>query len=68
MMNYDDMKQRATMKDELSVVKAEAEPVSSTVPFDFNELWDADPNCKHDIKNAPGGGVKCTKCRGWCCY
>lgn len=32
------------------------------------ELWDADPNCKHEVKPALGGGVKCTKCRGWFCY
>lgn len=32
------------------------------------ELWDADPNCAHDIQPAQGGGVKCTKCHGWFCY
>lgn len=31
------------------------------------ELWDADPNCIHNIVDAPGGGVKCTKCKGWMC-
>ena len=33
-----------------------------------DELWDADPKCKHDIKPQPGGGVKCTKCSGWYCF
>jgi hypothetical protein len=33
-----------------------------------DELWNADPNCKHDVRCAPGGGVKCTKCPGWFCY
>lgn len=33
-----------------------------------DELWDADPKCQHDIQIAPGGGVKCTKCRGWFCF
>lgn len=33
----------------------------------LDELWDADPKCKHNIVPAPGGGIKCTKCRGWCC-
>jgi len=33
-----------------------------------DELWDATPDCDGDIVNAPGGGVKCTKCRGWGCY
>ena len=34
---------------------------------DDDELWDADPTCKHEIECAPGGGVKCTKCSGWYC-
>ena len=34
----------------------------------LRELFDADPNCKHDTVDAPGGGVKCTKCRGWFCF
>jgi hypothetical protein len=32
------------------------------------ELFDADPNCKHEIVDAPGGGVKCSKCTGWFCF
>lgn len=32
------------------------------------ELWEADPNCVHDIQAQPSGGIKCTKCRGWFCY
>ena len=32
------------------------------------ELWDADPNCDHDEQPASGGGVRCTKCKGWFCY
>lgn len=31
-------------------------------------LFDADPNCDHHIVDAPGGGIKCTKCRGWFCF
>ena len=31
------------------------------------ELFDADPNCDHDVK-AHWNGVKCTKCTGWFCY
>lgn len=31
-------------------------------------LWDADPNCEHDVVCASGGGVKCTKCTGRFCY
>jgi hypothetical protein len=32
------------------------------------DLFNADPNCEHNIVPAPGGGVKCTKCTGWFCY
>lgn len=31
-------------------------------------LYDADPNCMHEIVDAPGGGVRCEKCGGWFCY
>lgn len=34
-------------------------------------LYDADPNCKHTIRAKEmweGGGVVCTKCRGWFCF
>lgn len=33
-----------------------------------DELYDADPHCKHEVKDAPGGGVKCAKCPGWFCF
>lgn len=32
------------------------------------ELWEADPKCDHVVIDAPGGGIKCTKCMGWFCY
>lgn len=32
------------------------------------ELWEADPNCDHDITSGIGGGIRCVKCRGWFCY
>lgn len=31
-------------------------------------LYDADEDCEHDIQPATGGGVKCTKCKGWFCF
>ena len=31
-------------------------------------LFDADENCNHEIVSASGGGIKCTKCKGWFCY
>lgn len=33
-----------------------------------NDLWAADPNCLHVTRNGDGGGVVCTKCRGWFCF
>lgn len=34
----------------------------------WEELYNADENCEHDIQPAIGGGVKCTKCSGWFCF
>ena len=34
----------------------------------LSELYDADPNCVHNVKPAGGGGVHCTKCKGWFCF
>lgn len=31
-------------------------------------LYDADPECQHNIVDSSGGGVRCTKCGGWFCY
>ena len=32
------------------------------------ELYNADPNCEHNVVPQLSGGVKCTKCGGWFCY
>ena len=32
------------------------------------ELYNADPNCEHNVVAQLSGGVKCTKCGGWFCY
>lgn len=32
-----------------------------------DHLWNADLNCEHNIISPIGGGIKCTKCGGWCC-
>lgn len=31
------------------------------------KLFDADPNCVHDIVDTYGG-IRCTKCKGWFCF
>jgi hypothetical protein len=35
--------------------------------YDSHQLYDADPNCKHEIV-ALWSGVKCKHCSGWFCY
>ena len=32
------------------------------------ELWDADPDCKHEYDKNLWSGVRCLKCGGWFCY
>jgi hypothetical protein len=34
----------------------------------FEELFEADPNCIHNIISGGGGGIICTKCNGWFCF
>lgn len=34
----------------------------------FNELYDADPNCIHVVRGGWGGGLHCEKCKGWFCF
>lgn len=37
--------------------------------FDFeDELFNADPNCKHYVVAQNRGGIKCIHCGGWFCY
>jgi len=45
---------------------AKAQPASD--PQNKDILWDANPDCDHNIVDSPGGGVKCTKCGGWKCF
>ena len=33
-----------------------------------NILYNADPNCYHDVRPQLSGGVKCVKCGGWFAY
>lgn len=36
--------------------------------IDYSDLlYNADPNCKHEVV-ALWSGVRCRKCRGWFCY
>ena len=32
------------------------------------ELYNADPNCKHETVGLLSGGIKCIHCNGWFCY
>lgn len=63
----------STEKPTRRLDKAKAEKVVKTFDEmleedDNDELFDADPNCQHNLISPRGGGVKCTKCPGWFCY
>lgn len=30
-------------------------------------LWNADPDCKHELDPNCWSGIRCLKCRGWYC-
>lgn len=45
--------------------KDEEKPESKDLGED---LYDADPNCKHKVVPNGYSGVMCTKCNGWFCY
>lgn len=49
-------------------ISDDAEELSTPNLYADQELWEADPNCVHDIQAQTRGGIKCTKCRGWFCY
>jgi hypothetical protein len=53
-------------KDPIKLLAANVE----TVPFwkipEKDLLYNADPNCNHDIR-PQSSGVKCSKCPGWFC-
>lgn len=52
---------------EMDMNELEERAIDSLTPTD-DFLWEADPNCVHDIQSASGGGIRCTKCSGWFCY
>jgi hypothetical protein len=35
--------------------------------YKTEELYNADPNCKHQVVSL-WSGVKCIHCKGWFCY
>lgn len=37
-------------------------------PLDATDLFNADPACKHVIRQGENGGVQCVKCGGWFCF
>lgn len=49
-------------------IDGEESPAKSPDGKRLPDLYGADPDCEHDIRPAPGGGVKCIKCPGWFCY
>ena len=47
--------------------KREMKEEANLSPFETT-LYNADEDCEHDIRPSNGGGVHCTKCKGWFCY
>ena len=47
--------------------KARAYRDRNLTDYPTSDLWNADPECKHEVEHASGGGVKCRKCGGWKC-
>lgn len=49
------------------VIDTDERPICS----EYTEKWElfgAEPGCRGRITDAPGGGVKCTQCKGWFCF
>ncbi len=49
------------------IKRGESTFMSDVLDDDGSDLWDADPDCQHEVVPASGGGVKCRKCQGWLC-
>lgn len=56
------------MADGTTLLVSVYQPPPAEVRYKGHDLHDADPKCSHVIADAPGGGIKCTKCRGWFCF
>ena len=72
--NFDVFQKQANMVEEKEKFKYSEETYEEKEDnvvkchWDTEDLFNADPKCDHDVIQATGGGVKCTKCRGWFCY
>lgn len=49
------------------IIEKEEEIKVEIEMFRDHKLYDADPNCEHEIICADSGGLKCRKCTGWFC-
>ena len=56
------------LEKEVAALKERLYPKPQTRTCSTEELNNADPDCKHEVVDAPGGGIKCTKCQGWFCF
>jgi hypothetical protein len=54
--------------DKKAVIEDYGNGYGTVITKEGHELWSALINCEHNVVSGPGGGVKCTKCRGWFCY
>ena len=55
------------MKNKIEIDKDEQDETIESKNHLKDVLWDADPNCDHNIV-ALWSGIKCSKCGGWFCY
>lgn len=55
-------------EDDLEDIGINDFPEEDDLHTDDVLLYNADPDCVHNIVPSYGGGEHCTKCKGWFCY
>lgn len=58
--------ERFILDNKLRKLELDLNDHPDTPPYGLR-LFGGNPNCKHHVVKANGGGVKCTKCGAWCC-
>jgi hypothetical protein len=57
-------------EEEKVLIRLSEPPVGicSDYQSDLWGMYSATPGCDGEVVLTPGGGIKCTKCRGWFCF
>lgn len=55
-------------KRKIDIIDVDDRPICRDEQNSQFGLYEATPNCDGRIYPASGGGVKCTKCKGWFCF